>query len=715
VIYIPNRLSHSVYIVVGLVFVCLLLTTQPLLAQESSITITGVNIDNLPEVSVSLAYENLQEEIDTERLSLQEDSVPQEIVSVSAGEAQIAFLFVMSSQTSYKEPTQSAILRLLGGEVKGVIPDEIGKIAFFAPDAGGSLKRMADWSNDNNATFRQFRDSSLEGPPTNEVNVPQLVLDTIGQFDQSQAGKKTLYVFSDGTGPTNPETIQRIRTSSKGVITIHTILLQTANGGNPEALSNIAAAGSGRQYNFNFEDPPETLDTLWVDTLTTGGTLVATYQSTNSDPPSKIQVGLSNAGTALNTEITVADDSIITDTTTPSGALLITILNPPEGSEYTLLRSSEIPRTPDSDCPRRIDVSIAAQTPENGSPPTLQAATYQLSGLGYTIEPISSSATSAIFCLSDLRFQPGNHYLEVSAIDNLGRTSQEEEVVLDIKPAPPTLVEQILANLALLISMLTAFAALGVALYLLRNRTIIRPVTEIIEGGITTIKTVIYKPRASMSGASVDPSQAPARLIRTTDQSHLPSDIPLVKENTSIGRDRTFSDIAIKDKHISRIHCRINNKDNTFTILDEGSSSGVYLNDSQERIPMMGQVLNNGDIIHLGPIQYRFEVLSASPELITTAQGTEIWSKDRQAPAPEPWRAASAKTEKMAPGLNYDSGQAEAKTVKETVPQRTKEQKRDEALVDDASSFKTQVYDNTSEDASKMKTERYDDNQHRGV
>ena len=80
---------------------------------------------------------------------------------------------------------------------------------------------------------------------------------------------------------------------------------------------------------------------------------------------------------------------------------------------------------------------------------------------------------------------------------------------------------------------------------------------------------------------------------------HGPTD--LVKVNTIIGRDPE-SDIELRDTSISREHAVILRDNNGFTILDQGSTNGTFVNDVRvDEAPLRG-----GDTIRIGNHILRF-------------------------------------------------------------------------------------------------------------
>lgn len=88
----------------------------------------------------------------------------------------------------------------------------------------------------------------------------------------------------------------------------------------------------------------------------------------------------------------------------------------------------------------------------------------------------------------------------------------------------------------------------------------------------------------------------------------VPELIP-IQENrvVIIGRDPDMVNVALNDQRVSRLHCRITSDvSGGFRVWDEGSVSGTYVNDAD--VPQQGMLLQSGDILAIGPIEYRFEI-----------------------------------------------------------------------------------------------------------
>ncbi|MFZ4664434.1 MAG: FHA domain-containing protein, partial [Caldilineaceae bacterium] len=66
--------------------------------------------------------------------------------------------------------------------------------------------------------------------------------------------------------------------------------------------------------------------------------------------------------------------------------------------------------------------------------------------------------------------------------------------------------------------------------------------------------------------------------------------------------------VPLADRRVSKLHCRIveDGATGAFRLLDEGSTSGTYVNDQEVNIN--GHLLQNNDLISIGPLLYRFEM-----------------------------------------------------------------------------------------------------------
>ncbi len=117
-------------------------------------------------------------------------------------------------------------------------------------------------------------------------------------------------------------------------------------------------------------------------------------------------------------------------------------------------------------------------------------------------------------------------------------------------------------------------------------------------------------------------------------------DIDVSAPSLSLGRDAAVADTVFHDRSVSRLHARVLLKDHTVTIVDQGSTSGTWVNYA----PVQGEAgceLQHGDLVNLGRVQLRFlrrdrppnghgaRVVAAPPVTPTPTAGLAAGSPDK--------------------------------------------------------------------------------------
>jgi pSer/pThr/pTyr-binding forkhead associated (FHA) protein len=97
----------------------------------------------------------------------------------------------------------------------------------------------------------------------------------------------------------------------------------------------------------------------------------------------------------------------------------------------------------------------------------------------------------------------------------------------------------------------------------------------------------------------------------------------LFGSTTPIGRDRSVTELTFQERDknsaISKLHCTIlDDDDGTFSIRDEDSSNGTYLNGKMLEV-LVPEALHEGDIIELGQVErggikFRFSLANSGNE-----------------------------------------------------------------------------------------------------
>ncbi len=107
----------------------------------------------------------------------------------------------------------------------------------------------------------------------------------------------------------------------------------------------------------------------------------------------------------------------------------------------------------------------------------------------------------------------------------------------------------------------------------------------------------------SFSGSEQEPR---AFLVRLSDN----VDIDMKGWSYSIGKDSTKSDYLVSDnKTVSRKHATIYLSNNQYYISDNNSTNGTFVN-RQKVVSGRDHVLNDGDIIKLSNVEFRFHIFS---------------------------------------------------------------------------------------------------------
>jgi len=96
--------------------------------------------------------------------------------------------------------------------------------------------------------------------------------------------------------------------------------------------------------------------------------------------------------------------------------------------------------------------------------------------------------------------------------------------------------------------------------------------------------------------------------------------IPLMEEVTTLGR-QDGCELTVRSSQVSRRHCQLFEKKGLLLVKDLGSSNGTFVN--EEKVEDQ-RVLEPGDILSLGPIQFRVE----------SAEAPEVAGASEESPKP---------------------------------------------------------------------------------
>jgi hypothetical protein len=89
-------------------------------------------------------------------------------------------------------------------------------------------------------------------------------------------------------------------------------------------------------------------------------------------------------------------------------------------------------------------------------------------------------------------------------------------------------------------------------------------------------------------------------------------DISLVGTDIVLGRDSSLSAVHLDNPSVSSLHARLTRLANgKYLIRDQGSTAGTWVN--YENISEEGHILEHGDLIQLGRVEYRFTLTNPPP------------------------------------------------------------------------------------------------------
>ena len=240
------------------------------------------------------------------------------------------------------------------------------------------------------------------------------------------------------------------------------------------------------------------------------------------------------------------------------------------------------------------ELSVKIQVTQSGQRREIGQVEYYLDGQSVgslqTVSDQYALGIPALGCNSVDEETP--HTVKVRVVDELGQFA-EAEVPLTVKVHVETFWEMLIRiapkDPATLVSVLSMALALAVLVVFLRSpqRTI-----EVAAGGIRRITEFLGV--ASKGTRLV--------LIENDEDGRSYA----VMDVVNLGGDQRRADIVFDNPRVSGLHATLVKENEDFVLYDQGSKNGTWVN--EQRLRFNGsQVLENGDIIGLGPVRLRFE------------------------------------------------------------------------------------------------------------
>jgi hypothetical protein len=189
--------------------------------------------------------------------------------------------------------------------------------------------------------------------------------------------------------------------------------------------------------------------------------------------------------------------------------------------------------------------------------------------------------------------------LVVEVVDEYGLVGQSPPITIAIRYSPPISTgPELPENIMIYITAGIALLSLGLALFLFFNRSRVGTAFQEAREGIVDFVERVTGRRTAMV--------ARAYLVPLEGFDEPPSKSFEIYGTTAIGRSRRHADLLFhigeEDSPISRLHCTLLDEDDHFSIRDEDSSNGTFVN-GEQLTPLQTVRLHDGDIMDIAPLE----------------------------------------------------------------------------------------------------------------
>ncbi len=640
-----------------LVAALLLATGAPSLAQTApppTIRITHIDVSNFPDIAVYVVGDHVADDMTTLPATLQEDSTPVSIDDdqIQPVGVQVALVLDAGGNVSLPGPTGDPRYIEVGRAARNLVQqgllsadnDWLTSIAF---NQNKEIAALTGWSQDHQAVA----DSLYVYQPVPIGNTPlyDLLRFALKLFDDSvlpPGQERAIIVFSDGIDVTsNTGLTDAVNLAAQRNIRIHPVMLGPEVAAQRRNLEYLSTLTDGQYFHLS---SIENLDPLWQSVAQGQHQRVLTYRSRQAQARN------------ITVALTLPDGRTLATTGDIPGVSLRPVvvdatlaLDTPEILKYAEAYDTALGVI----SPLEMNINTDFSWNDN-HPRALRRVEYQV---GERIEVRDSPPFDEPFPFPIDTFDTGTYSVRVRAIDELGLAGESQSVdfsITVVRPPTPTptpdgalvakaaeadivaatatqesvvvatrsaeQVAQIQAGeaqtaqavsqvqtltWATIASVGFGVIALAYAFYILSNRDRRRQATQIITGTIAAA-TEPFRPRRGGTNNELQPQLV---LVNDGGSQGMPAVIPISRAGVRIGRDPAVVNVPLADRRVSKLHCRIveDPSTNGYRILDEGSTSGTYINDQEVNIN--GQVLQPNDLVGIGPLIYRFEIPGLPP------------------------------------------------------------------------------------------------------
>jgi hypothetical protein len=249
--------------------------------------------------------------------------------------------------------------------------------------------------------------------------------------------------------------------------------------------------------------------------------------------------------------------------------------------------------------PTFIIVSAQVSFPD-GMTREIQGARLLVDGVAMGQGPVNNNQTDISWDIRSYQnegWTPASIMVEI--VDEYGLVGQSPptNIALRFVPAEPTGFKPG-ENFILYLSGGIALVSLGLALFLFFNRSHVGAAFQDAREGIVDFVERVTGRRTALV--------ARAYLVPLEGFDEPPSKSYEVYGTTAIGRSRRHADLLFhigeEDSPVSRLHCTLLDEDDHFSIRDEDSSNGTFVN-SEKLTALQPVRLHDGDILDIAPLE----------------------------------------------------------------------------------------------------------------
>ncbi|MGB0384577.1 MAG: FHA domain-containing protein [Ardenticatenaceae bacterium] len=602
-----------------LVLVSLFLIMSSVQAQvEPALVITKIDEQNFPEVKVYLRGDNLGQGVNLAELRVRLFENGQEVAGLGSEVQDVGTqtALLLDASGSVSDPGVTGVRRhievgLVARElVQSGVLTETDWLAAYTPDTSGDASTIHAWTKDHQRAADQLY--TYQPPENIDLETPlfDLIYFALNRFDQQDVPKNTakrIVLFSDGiTGSSDLDQQDAIDRAVAEKVPVYTVLLGPETEEGRRNMNRIAKLTGGQAYQMT---SLEALDELWNSLGAGGEQHMLTYRSKLKEPKEVLA------------SVTLPDGVIVRASkpfpVVELAPVQIDVVTPT--SDYTVPKEGLAHDTPLEELkPKTLNIEVQFSWPDD-FPRTLTRVEYVIGDK--TQVPSEAPFNQVSFPID--RLGAGDYTIRVTAIDELGLKGESPPIPFGVEvmrpaapiptpvPAPTPTGLDVPGVGRVTDATMNRFASfLAVALGVLAVIIALRKpaVRERVREAVSNTVQAVTEPFRFNKGQASKAREVKATLT-VQDPGRASSLSPTMNiyagATTRIGRSSEYAEIVINDRRVSRLHCRMAEEpDGSLRLYDEGGASGTYVN--SDPVEIDGRALQSGDLIHVGPVQFRF-------------------------------------------------------------------------------------------------------------